>query len=834
MSNRAQQLTYDRRAERFDRVIEWLVVILLAFMPLTFGAVESWSEQIVILLAAALAICFMLKVVLTPAAGMVWTWAYVPIGILLAIAAIQVTPLPRFLVHLMSPNTADLKADLLADVPGADEVLDRLTISFYPHGTWHDLRLLLALAAMFVVVFNIYRRHEDIKRLLGIITLIGGVIALIALVQNVFGNNKIYWFVPSPHGVARSGPFVNHSHYGQFMNLSIGAALGLIFVKLREAFARRQFRPQVVADYFISPEAKPLWALIAFVMLGASTVFLSMTRGGMISMLIAGAFTTLVLSSRRALRGSAWMMALFALGAFISVLYIGFDAVYDRLGSLRDLQHAQGGRIQILRDVAVAWTKFPLLGTGLGTHEFVYPMFDRSSIPEIASHAENEYAQAAEETGLVGLITLVGFAVLIGVHYVRTTKYFHVPICSAAYGLGFGLVAILVHSLSDFGQHIPANAFLSVVFCALLLRLSRLGAEEGIGCWEEVPKLSLGGWPAKAGLVMVVVVFGWSLLEADAARRGEAHWTNVVRAEQDLMDENWQGSDEQYVFILQEAVNARDCQPGNVTYQHWLNAYRWYSLARMADPNTGEMTVTPEVLAFVERIAEELNQTRLLCPTFGPTLCVLGQLEGAILARQEQGARHIRKGVALAPCDATAQFVAGTLEAQEGNVEMAFVHFEKATELDKRLFEEIASTLIAELDSPDLALRLCQDDARRLAYVATVLEDAQGAVITASDVQERVMQHLEEKCRSADAPADALGRLAHIYRIRGRRAQAIECYRRALVSNHGQVRWRLNLAQLLAESGNVEEAVRQANICLRIRPDFFEAQQFLDQLVAGT
>jgi len=104
-----------------------------------------------------------------------------------------------------------------------------MTLSFYPNATKHNLRLILAVAAVFFVVVNVYRRAEQIKRLLAAIAIIGGAIALLALAQDLFGNGKIYWIVPTGHGETYSGPFINHSHYGQFMNLSIGAALGLLW-----------------------------------------------------------------------------------------------------------------------------------------------------------------------------------------------------------------------------------------------------------------------------------------------------------------------------------------------------------------------------------------------------------------------------------------------------------------------------------------------------------------------------------------------------------------------------------------------------------------------------
>ena len=59
------------------------------------------------------------------------------------------------------------------------------------------------------------------------------------------------------------------------------------------------------------------------IVIGIGSVFLSFSRGGVISMLVAATFTTLVLSTTKALRGVGWIMALLALGAFVCVLYLG-------------------------------------------------------------------------------------------------------------------------------------------------------------------------------------------------------------------------------------------------------------------------------------------------------------------------------------------------------------------------------------------------------------------------------------------------------------------------------------------------------------------------------
>ena len=63
----------------FDIVIEWLLVALLAFMPLAFGVVHAWSEEVVIVVVGVIVFCFLLKLILHRHQGATWTWAYIPL-----------------------------------------------------------------------------------------------------------------------------------------------------------------------------------------------------------------------------------------------------------------------------------------------------------------------------------------------------------------------------------------------------------------------------------------------------------------------------------------------------------------------------------------------------------------------------------------------------------------------------------------------------------------------------------------------------------------------------------------------------------------------------------
>jgi len=830
--NRINPDIIDVPLSRFDKVIEWLLISLLASMPLAFGAVEAWSEEVVVALAAAISVCFLLKLIFERNTRVIWSWAYVPVALFVLIAVFQLIPLPGGAVSVISPGTAAVKKELLGDLPNSSELLKSMTLSFYSNATKHDLRLVLAIAAVFFVVVNVYRRTERIKRLLAAIAIIGGAITLLALAQNLFGNGKIYWIVPTAYGEAYSGTFVNHSHYGQFINLSIGAAIGLIMVKVHEAFTGKKVTPPLVFEYLGSPAAKLMWFLVAMIIIGVATVFMSLTRGGMVSMFISAGFTTLALSSRRSLKGRGWIMALMALGAFICVLYIGFDAVYDRLASLRELHQAQGNRWQIVKDITLAWSKFPVFGTGLGTHEVVYPMFDRSTIAALATHAENEYAQAAEETGLMGLTALVCFGILVWANYIRNIRNDSVPICSAAYGLGFGLLAIMLHSLSDFGQHLPANAFLSAVSCALLLGLIPAGQKN-----NPTVKVAEASQVSRSLRIAVLVcasgVWAWALLGANSARLAEACWKKALALEQGITEKDWQASDEEYIYLLSNAAAAADYQPDNVKYRHWLNVYRWRSISRITDPNTGAIIIPEQTMEFVRRIVHELHNAHTLCPTYGATYCVVGQLEKFILD-DPNGAERIRKGFQLAPCDPTACFVAGLLDAEEQQIVASFEKFSRAVELDGRFFKTIADVYINHVSRPDLAVAIAGDNSSWLSYIANTLAGTEEHGDIVEEAQAQIVELLKKKCSEPDAPAWAFASMANIYRKENDKEAAIEHYRRALALDYGQIHWRFALARLLAEIDKIPDAIHEARICLRLSPELTAAEKLIADLsVAG-
>lgn len=810
---------------KLNVVIEWLLLLLLAFMPFAFGVRSAWSEEVVVIISGIIFLLFLLNLLVNQNGRIYWSWSYLPICIFVVICFFQLIPMPEKIAAVISPNTLQLKEELLSDIVNKDTILHNLYITFYPNATKHDLRLILSATAVFFVVFNLYRSPEKIKKLMFAIAMIGGVVAVLTLAQNFFGNGKIYWFIKLPC-LARSGPFVNRNHYGQFMNLSIGAALGWLCMRLHEVFASKRINPSVVYEYLSLKSAKEIWIILGVMIIGAATIFISLTRGGMISLISASVLITILLVSKPSIKGHGWIMAVMALGAFACILYVGFDAVYDRFSTLRELR-AYEGRLQILKDLTASYRQFPLLGTGLGTHSVVYPMFKQINNVLLYTHAENEYAQLLEETGLIGLITLIILAVIIAISFIKIIRNTRVPLCSCAYGLCFGLFAILIQSFSDFGQHMPANSFLSAIFCALLLSIAqqcKLDRSRG-RIVESVLKFK--------SIYIVIIAIGcviwiWAVIGANKARVAEFYWAKALDTEKGIIDNNWQGTDAEYLHLINNAKKALECQSDNVKYQYWLNVYRWRFISQIKDPETGNILISQDSRPELNEIIKGFYEACVLCPTYGPAYSLVGQIEKFVL-EDDVGTEKIRKGFRLNHSDPITCYFAGSLDILEGNIEDSIPKFQKAVKLDRTLFSNVIDIYINQLSRPHLAISAAGDDIGWLSHVAKVLDDMQYTDL-AEQVREKIKSLLIVKCAEPDTPGSVYAQLGNIYSKQENNQEAIECYRKALAREYSQVYWRLELAELLVRIGKTKEAMDEAKICLQIRPHLRAAETFVADL----
>src|SRR5690349_15064237 len=92
-------------ASKLDVAIEVILAALICFMPWTLGVIEWWSREIVYLGATLMLALVLLRQVLSNDRPFVWTWAYLPMLLFIAWAALQLIPLPVGWIGVISPHS---------------------------------------------------------------------------------------------------------------------------------------------------------------------------------------------------------------------------------------------------------------------------------------------------------------------------------------------------------------------------------------------------------------------------------------------------------------------------------------------------------------------------------------------------------------------------------------------------------------------------------------------------------------------------------------------------------------------------------------------------------
>jgi tetratricopeptide (TPR) repeat protein len=301
-----------------------------------------------------------------------------------------------------------------------------------------------------------------------------------------------------------------------------------------------------------------------------------------------------------------------------------------------------------------------------------------------------------------------------------------------------------------------------------------------------------------------------------------------LAVEEVIKEKNWQGTDAEYAELISHAAAASDAQPENIRYSYWLGIYRWSQVCLALDPDFG--TLPEESMPAVYDIVAQLHKARICCPTYGPTYSTLGQIEKTALNDEDGGNENIKKGFRLAPNNPIACLAAGTLDIDQGNVDISFEKFDKAVKLKPGLFKGLANLYALQVDRPDLALALAGDNIHRLNYAAKILESAGDNKELIEQIQIKRTDLLKEKCLQPDASASDFITLANVYHKQQNVELAIEYYHRALALDYGQVDWRFRLAKTLVEAEKIPEAMDEAKICLRLRPQFKAAKKLVEDL----
>lgn len=418
------------------------------------------------------------------------------IGAVVALTAIQLIPLPEATVAHLEPAGHELVRD-------SQQLLhhDRgwYPLSMDPSATRVELAKLAAYLLIAWMALRAAASERGRQRLLSAVAGVAGLVALIGIVHEVVGADRLFGVYEPVHLTpVVMAPLLNANHLACLMSLGAIVAGGLAFHERR------------------SPSVRAMWILVTLLCIGVGLS--TRSRGGVMGLAAGTTITAVVIvlqrlreagqAKRKDVLRVAVPAAVVVLCSLVLVIFLGGGEVRH------DLETTHLAELSDPRSKYAAWEssielieEAPVLGIGRGAFETAFTRVHPASSQLTFSHVENEYLQAVVDWGVLGGIAIAlagGFAVLVALRRWRNGSL-------GASAIG-GLTAVAVHSLVDFGLELPGVAIPTIIVAATVLYVPL--KETGRS------RLRTG---LRAGVVAAVVAAGVLALLPGSRTLGEDH-----------------------------------------------------------------------------------------------------------------------------------------------------------------------------------------------------------------------------------------------------------------------------------------------------------------------
>ncbi len=463
-----------------DRILELMLALVLTGTTLAFGGVQPLTytlAEIFIFLGV-----FLLFWKQTRQGEM---FLRLPIGpVLFALAVLlQTVPLPLGLITHLSP-TRLLDPQLIGLGAGSRQWA---TLSIYPHDTVLTLVKFLAYLGAFLLAVRVFDSRKGKSTLLTALIFLGWFEAVYGIVQYLTGWQKIFGYVKQYDLQEATGTYINRDHYAGLLELTLPFVFAAAFYyfllwsggKLRGPDGR-------VSVVRTSAGFQSVFWLFLLVIMVVGVIF-SRSRMGILGTAFIIVFMALFAQLKA--RRRVWTVGIVVFLVCVAGygLWIGLGPVLARFEQMREPGYLQiEGRVAIWRDSLHLIRDYPLTGTGLGTFGVAFRPYQTDLVNYYVDHAHNDYLEFASETGLLGASLL--FLPILYLLGRMINSYLEDPSRfrrSATLGCVGSTLALLLHSISDFNLHIPANALLFAVVlgvgykAAVVERREEQGREKG-------------------------------------------------------------------------------------------------------------------------------------------------------------------------------------------------------------------------------------------------------------------------------------------------------------------------------------------------------------------
>lgn len=841
----------DRWKRALLAVVDGALVGVVLVVPGVMGGNSPLGRLLLVVLCGVAATAWFLRQTIRAEASWRWHPAHwlLAAGTLLLVA--QITPWPAGLHARLSPATAaHLPLWHLGAFAGPWRYL-----SLYPDETRAALIVYLAYAALFLVAWQRLQRLADVERLLRWIALGAVAMAMLGIVQMATSPDRFYWFYEHPFAGAERyarGGFVCRNHFANYLAMGLAPLLWWVCADDRR---RKATGSAVTATSQAAAWVKGMLpALVGF------AILLSLSRGGMLVAAVVLAFT-LAAFHRLGLVRPATLVGWLGAGALLAVLLAidGYARLARRVdaltaGSLETLD-AGAVRRRIWAANFAAACQYRWLGTGAGTHRYVYPLFLDGPTDREFTHAESGYLQIASELGLAGVLLMAAIIGTCAAACFRGLRAVHSMRQRASLvAVTAALLASGLHSLVDFVWYIPGCMAMVVLLAACAMRLAAPADKQGFlpSRRRRLPR------PAWAGLLAATCVLALSLTHASLRRAVAGHYEmSYVRT---FLNERPQPLEELTADRLRD-THQRDALVAWLEKQRKLlqQAVAWRpadarSHLRLAaicidlftlrqqhaeNPMTlADLALAARAAGFTSRgeletwLQRAIGPNRQLldealrhacrgirgCPVEGTGYCYLAQL-GFLQSADARSAHHcIAQAIRVRPDEPLVLRAAAQLELERGNLTAAAGHLRQALHANPQEQAEFVRDLAAVLPA-DFVIEALQPDLHacrllRRAYDQLQHEDACRLLAPVH------AQRAEEAARQARGTA-ATGlwyEASQQHRTAGHEADVLRCLQRAVEADSSAFEARRQLAGCLLDQGRHNEARVHLRWCRWQRP----------------
>jgi len=440
-----------------QKTLYYLVLFILIFSVL-FRAGNRPLPMMILEIAAVglLLICF-----LKPVSEYI-----LPLGLKILLLVMCIFPL----LYLIP-----LPWEIWTSLPGRDLYGDTLQLfdtsnafraaSVYPLKTQLSWLALLPPVAIFVASLRL--TSSQIQTLVFVIIGIAVFEAVLGLIQYGDGiTSRFHLNNPYASGSA-SGTYPNRNHLAGLLEMVLPIGLGLLALSVgrtrTELHYHRSWRARIASLSGWHTNKAVVYAFICILIL-LGLIFTQSRSGVALAML--GVLLSAIAYSRR-LGGTnvfGVMGSFFAVVTAIAI-EIGLAPLLQRFS----VDHLANLRFTIFSNTIEGIGTFFPIGSGPGTFPFIYPRFQSIEENAFTNHAHNDYLEWMMEGGLVAGVLIIACLWLYFRHWPKVwSKGYWSTFQFIKVGAGIGIFLMMLHGLTDFNLHIPANAiyfaFLAAVF----------------------------------------------------------------------------------------------------------------------------------------------------------------------------------------------------------------------------------------------------------------------------------------------------------------------------------------------------------------------------------